>query len=95
MTRQETRKFAGLFALGVVAAVATIAVMLILPHDRYIRWQALHTEAYARLGWAYERIHDDPTPLDVAFIGTSHTLNGVDAAAVDKALAAASTPLSV
>ncbi len=88
MTLKETRKFAGLFALGVVAAVAAIAVMLALPHDRYIRWQALHTEAYARLGWAYERIHDDPTPLDVAFVGTSHTLNGVDAAAVDQALAA-------
>ncbi len=88
MTRQETRTFAGLFALGLGAAVVVIAIMLVLPHDRYIRWQALRTEVYARLGWVYERIHFDQTPIDVAFIGTSHTLNGVDAAAVNQELAA-------
>ncbi len=88
MTRQESRKFAGLFGLGLGAAAICIAVMLVLPHDRYIRWQALRTEAYARLGWSYERIHGDRTPIDIAFIGTSHTLNGVDAAAVSQEIAA-------
>ena len=41
---------------------------------------------YARLGWIYERIHFDPTPIDVAFIGTSHTMNGIDAGAVAEAI---------
>jgi hypothetical protein len=60
--------------------------MILLPHDRYIRFQDMQVEAYARLGWIYERIHFDPTRIDIAFIGTSHTLNGVDAAGVADAI---------
>ena len=71
--------------LGVATAVMiiTLAGMIALPHDTYIRWQAVKTEAYARLGWIYERIHYDDTPIDIAFIGTSHTMEGVDAEAVE------------
>jgi hypothetical protein len=67
--------------LGVVTSIAALVCMVLLPHDRFIRFQDMRVEAYARLGWIYERIHFDPTPIDVAFIGTSHTLTGVDAAA--------------
>lgn len=79
---------ARLFGIGLLAALATLAVMVALPHDRYIRWQDERTEAYARLGWAYERIHFDPTPLDIALVGTSHTMNGLDGLAVAQSLAA-------
>jgi hypothetical protein len=44
-------------------------------------------EAYARLGWIYERIHYDSTPIDVAFIGTSHSMNGIDGEAVGENIA--------
>ncbi|WP_158914562.1 hypothetical protein [Caulobacter sp. S45] len=70
--------------LGLAVAAATLFGMSLLPHDRYVRWQAMRTEAYARLGWIYERIHFDPTPIDIAFVGTSHTMNGVDAAEVSR-----------
>ena len=43
--------------------------MAALPHRTAVRWQSTQTEAYARLGWVYQRIHDDPTPIDIAFIG--------------------------
>lgn len=78
--------------LGLAAATAAIVLTgtLFLPHDRYIRWQDMRVEAYARLGWIYERIHFDPTPIDVAFIGTSHTMNGIDSAAVADAIMRAS-----
>jgi hypothetical protein len=78
--------FRRLFLLGLGLALATLAGMVLLPHNRYIRFQDLRVEAYARLGWIYERIHFDPTPIDIAFVGTSHTLNGVDAAAVAEAV---------
>ena len=77
------------FALASVVAVAALAGSLAIPHDPYIRWQDMRSEAWARLGWIYERIHFDETPVDIAFIGTSHTMNGVDGAAVRAALAAA------
>lgn len=77
-----------LFVTGLGVMLLTLAAMVALPHTDYVRWQAPKTEAEARLGWLYERIHYDPTPIDVAFIGTSHTLNGVDAAAVERRIAA-------
>lgn len=78
-----------LAGLGLLTAAALLAAMCLLPHSRYIRWQSERLEAYARLGWVYERVHFDPTPVDVAFVGTSHTLNGVDGAAVARAAAEA------
>jgi len=69
--------------------VVALAGSLAIPHDRYIRWQDMHAEAWARLGWMYERIHFDPTPIDIAFIGTSHSMNGIDGGAVRAALAEA------
>ncbi|MFC7478313.1 hypothetical protein ACFQS7_28520 [Dankookia sp. GCM10030260] len=83
------RPLARRFALAAVVAVAALAGSLAIPHDRYIRWQEMRSEAWARLGWIYERVHFDPTPIDIAFIGTSHSMNGVDGAAVQAALATA------
>jgi hypothetical protein len=88
MTRPEVKHLRRMIGLGLIAMIAVLAAMMLAPHDRYIRWQALKTEAYARLGWTYERVHFDQTPIDVAFIGTSHTMNGVDGAAVARRLGA-------
>lgn len=83
------RPLAHRFALAGIVALAALAGSLAIPHDRYIRWQEMRSEAWARLGWIYERVHFDETPIDIAFIGTSHTMNGVDGAAVQAALAEA------
>lgn len=78
--------------MGLLAAAMGLAALCLLPHDPYIRWQDQRLEAYARLGWMYERIHFDPTPVDVAFVGTSHSMNGIDGAAVARAAAEAGRP---
>lgn len=83
------RRVLSLCGIGLLATLLLLAIMTVLPHDRYIRWQDQRFEAYARLGWMYERIHFDPTPIDVAFIGTSHSMNGIDGAAVQREMAAA------
>ena len=75
------------FVLAAAVAVVALGGSLLIPHDRYIRWQEMRLEAWARLGWIYERIHYDQTPIDIAFIGTSHTMNGIDGSAVQAALA--------
>ncbi|WP_045859775.1 hypothetical protein [Teredinibacter purpureus] len=49
-----------------------------LPHTKYLRYKALDIGAYSKASWIYERIVFDPTPLDIVFVGTSHTLNAVD-----------------
>ncbi|MDZ5459414.1 hypothetical protein [Azohydromonas lata] len=70
---------------------ATLVVLLalaLLPHDGYVRYQLVSRESvhYLRLKWIYERIHFDDTPIDVAFIGTSHTQSGIDDARVEAGL---------
>ncbi len=67
---------------GLLTVVVLILVCL-LPHSRYLRFTALADVGIPKAGWIYERIHFDPQPIDVVFIGTSHTLNAVDSAVVE------------
>ncbi|MEH3038226.1 MAG: hypothetical protein PGN23_17295 [Sphingomonas adhaesiva] len=85
---RDTYSTARLFAIGLAAMLATLALMVALPHDRYVRWQDERTEAYARLGWVYERVHYDRTPTDIVLVGTSHTMNGLDGLAIAQRIAA-------
>ncbi len=75
-----------LTTLGI--AVFGMLACCFLPHDRYIRFQTVATESdyYVPLKWIYERIHFDTTPIDIAFVGTSHTQSGVKSEVVDAAL---------
>ena len=80
------RPLARRFALAGAVAIVALLGSLAIPHDRYIRWQDIRVEAYARFSWIYERIHFDQTAIDIAFIGTSHSMNGIDGAAVQAGL---------
>jgi hypothetical protein len=70
------------FLLGLGAA-------LLLPHDPATPFYLLKSTDYIKLGWIYDRLEISPTPVDVAFFGTSHTLNGVDSAILEQGLTAA------
>lgn len=61
-----------------IATLAFLAILVALPHQKYLRYQALEIGAYSKSKWIYERIHFDPANIDIAFLGTSHTLNGID-----------------
>ena len=71
-----------------LVALAGFAVALALPADRYLRFQQLDDTQQYRARWIYERIHFDPTPIDIAILGPSRTLYGVNAPLLEKALAA-------
>jgi hypothetical protein len=48
-----------------------------------------------RLAEVYARIARDPRPIDVAFIGTSHTMNGIDDRGIEETLATAGVRANV
>lgn len=75
--------------LAAIAAftVATIVGICVLPHDRHVRFNSLDHVHVVKAGWIYERIHFDRTPIDVAFIGTSRTLYGVNSRSVEESAA--------
>lgn len=59
-----------------------------LPHDAYVRYQAMSGTIFERVQWAYERIHFDDTPVEIAFIGSSRTARGVISTDLEARLAA-------
>ena len=77
------------FLVMVATAFGVLALLCALPHDRYLRFQGLTDGAVIKAEWIYERIHFDPTPIDVVFIGTSHSVFGIDSAMVERSCVAA------
>lgn len=63
--------------LGVALGVALGACLL--PERPYERWQLLDNTLQSKTRWIYERIHYDPRPIDVAVVGPSRTVRGLDA----------------
>jgi hypothetical protein len=86
-----------LLAASVVIAIAALTGLTLLPHSDYIRFQQVATESvhYLRVKWIYERIHFDRKPIDVAFIGTSHTQSGINSQVVEEELGRNGHPVHV
>ncbi len=77
------------FALIMLASVITgYAALAMLPHDPYIRYQSFKGTIFARLGWIYDRIHHDPAPIDIVFLGSSRSGAGVVAPVLEADLTA-------
>ena len=90
----------GLTALGRICAALLTALVLacgvyFLPENDYQRWQLTDGTVYQQFRWAYERIHFDPKPIDVAIVGPSKTMLGLSAARIEERLSSLGKPLSV
>jgi hypothetical protein len=75
-----------LLALFGAAFTLWFVLSLLLPHDRYIRYQQLTDSDLFRTRWVYERIHYDKTPIDVAIIGSSRVEASISAPILEKEL---------
>jgi hypothetical protein len=75
-----------LLALFGIGFALWCALSLLLPHDRYIRYQQLTDSDLFRTRWVYERIHYDKTPIDVAIIGSSRLEAAISAPVLEKEL---------
>ena len=95
--RSRFRDPLAFLSLAAIVAVLVLVTLVLLPHDPYIRFQELARESvhYLRIKWIYERVHYDETPVDVAFIGTSHMQSGIDSARVETTLRANGNALHV
>jgi hypothetical protein len=92
------KRAAGLRLFGVLGAALAVAFILnaavcLLPENDYLRWQL--PEPDGRLRWIYERIHFDPTPIDIAVVGPSREQLGFSAAAIERDLAQRGKPANV
>lgn len=77
----------GAFLSVVLAFVfAGFFATLLLPHDGYMRYQSFQGTIFARLGWVYDRIVHDDTPVDVVIVGSSRSARGANAALIQEVL---------
>jgi hypothetical protein len=78
LDRPLTNKKAFGLALWTLAGFAVAAVVvLLLGSSSYVRYQQEAGTIQFHARWVYERIHFDPTPIDVAIIGTSRLEAGI------------------
>ncbi|GAB3204110.1 hypothetical protein ABID22_004004 [Pontibacter aydingkolensis] len=75
-----------LFLLSVPAGLVLIAILL-GPYDKKFAYAYLKGD-YEEASSIYKRIFERQQPIDVAFIGTSHTLNGVNDSLLENTLSA-------
>jgi hypothetical protein len=66
-----------LLAILAMAFLAATGASL-LPDNPYERWQLLDGTIHRQARWIYERIHFDPRPIDVVFVGPSRIARGID-----------------
>lgn len=80
MARIRTLRASRYLTLLMGGVIALAMAVTALPHDPYVRWQSFNGTMFERTAHFYERLHYDPTPVDVVFIGSSRTAIGVNPA---------------
>ncbi len=88
------RLMASTLSIPLMALVLAAAATL-LPDNPYQRFQLLEGTIYNTTRWVYERIHFDPTPIDVAIVGHSRTVVGLRPSRIEEKLAEAGKPAHV
>ena len=65
------------FKIAVFILVLFITILQ-WPISKERMYKRLQNDCYGYAGWIYDRIYTNPNPVDIAFVGSSHTINGVD-----------------
>jgi len=63
-----------------------ILVYMLFPVDKRSRYLGLKDDCFNHGIWIYDRIHLNNKPVDVAFIGSSHTVNGINDRLIEDSL---------
>jgi len=78
-----------------VVAFVLSALAALIPDDPYIRWQSLKGTIFEPARIHYERLHFDPTPVDVLFVGSSRTASAINPPLLESFLRERGYPLRV
>lgn len=70
----------------IVISFSIILIILVLPINRRILFQQLTHDCSNRSIWIYDRIFENDKPIDMAFLGSSHTMNGINDKLIEQKL---------
>src|SRR5687767_9647068 len=80
------RKFILHTTLFLLPLLAGATIIFFLPTDRKRSYHYLTKDCEGRGAWMYRRIFERPEPVDVAFLGSSHTINGINDTLINQQL---------
>src|ERR1043165_4170457 len=81
------KKFLLHIFLFLLTLVAGVVILFSIPVDRKYAYNFISKGGcQGRPPWIYQRIYEDTTAIDIAFIGTSHTMNAVNDEWLEKTL---------
>lgn len=63
-----------------------LLLLLIIPINKRLRYINLKDDCFNHGIWLHDRIFENPLPIDIAFLGSSHTINGVDDSKIETVL---------
>lgn len=69
--KQILLKIALFFSLLIIPFVA----LFVTPYSEEFAYHYIENDCYNHGVWIYDRISHNPTPIDIAFIGSSHTIH--------------------
>ncbi len=72
------KKFLTYCLLFLLPFTAGIIILFNQPYDKKFAYHYIEDNCFDRGSWIYDRIFENNTPVDIAFIGTSHTLNAIN-----------------
>jgi hypothetical protein len=58
--------------------LAVVIILMVIPVDKRLRYKNINDDCYNHGIWIHDRIFENPAPVDIAFIGSSHTINGIN-----------------
>jgi hypothetical protein len=68
-----------LLKLGLFFSLMMIPIITFftLPYSEEFAYHYIENDCYNHGSWIYDRINHNPSPIDVAFIGSSHTIHAI------------------
>ena len=58
--------------------IPLLVLITLLQVDKRYKYQELKDDCFDHGLWVYDRIYNNSAPVDIAFLGSSHTINGID-----------------
>lgn len=62
----------------VIFLAPVLIILLIIPVNERLKFSGLKNDCFNHGIWIYDRIQGNPEPFDIVFLGTSHTINGIN-----------------
>lgn len=83
ISNSDVRQFLIKTLVSVLIVLLILAAILLLPIDRRYQYAFVQNDCTAKSNYIYHRLYEDSAGIDIGFIGSSHTMCGVNDSIVD------------